>query len=116
MIQAEQPAARQSPAQRTGIIAAFACLASMACLFSVAKPAVEWLQVWWAELLVYTLPPIALTFTILYRSCIHREMKKAVRAWFLLLISLLIFGGVCLAFAAIALVALANFPLSRFHY
>jgi hypothetical protein len=112
----EQPAERQSPAQRTGIIAVFACLASTVCLLSVAKPAVEWLRVWWAELLAYTLLPMALTFTILYRGCIHPEMRKAMRALFLLLISLLIFGGVCLALGAFALVALANFPLSRFHY
>ena len=88
----------------------------MVFLLSLGKPAVEWFRVWWAELLIYTLLPLTLTFTILYGSCIHREMKSAVRALFLLLVSLLIFGGACLALGAIAFIALANFPLSRFHY
>ena len=116
MIQFEQPAEVQSPAQRAGIIAAFACFACLAYVFSVGEPVVEWLQVRWAGWLIYMFLPMALTFSILYGSCIHREMKSAMRALFLLLVSLLIFGGACLALGAIAFIALANFPLSRFHY
>ena len=112
----EQPAEVQSPAQRAGIIAALACLGCMVSLFSIGRPVVEWFRVWWAELLIYTLLPIALTFAILLGSCIHREMRKVARALFLLLFSLLIWGGVCLALGAIAFIALANLPLSRFHY
>src|ERR1017187_10975369 len=95
MIHIEQPTEVQSPAQRAGIIATFACFACMAYLFSVGEPVVEWLHVWWAGLLIYMLLPLALTFTILYGSCIHREMRSAVRALFLLLVSLLMFGGAC---------------------
>ena len=84
----------QSPAQRTGIIAALACLACSAYLFWVVSPAVELLGAGWAELLVYTLIPIALTFTILHGSDFHREMARAARASFLFLVSCLIFSGI----------------------
>jgi len=88
----------------------------MVCLASVGKPEVQWLRAWWAELLVYILLPVTLTFVILYSSCIHREMRSALRALFLLMVSFAIFAGACLALGAIALIALANLPLSRFHY
>lgn len=83
----------QSPAQRAGIIASFACLACTGYLFRVVSPAVELLGVGWAELLVYTLLPIALTFTILHGSDFHREMARAARTSFLFLVSCLIFSG-----------------------
>lgn len=83
----------QSPAQRAGIIAAGACLACSAYLFWVVSPAVELLGAWWAELLVYTLIPITLTYTILHGSKFHREMAGAVRTSFLFLVSCLIFSG-----------------------
>jgi hypothetical protein len=112
----ERPTELQSPAQRAGIIAALVCFALMACLFGIGKPVMERVHAWWAEMLIYTLFPIGLTFAILHASCIHREMSRAARAGFLLLVSLLIFGGACLALCAIAFMVLANLPLSRFHY
>ena len=117
MNKTEQPIEIQSPTQRAGIVAAFACLACMVCLFTVGKEAMEWLQLGRAEMLmIYTFIPFALTFAILYGSCIHRDMKKTARTLFLLLISLLIFGGACLALGAIAFFVLASMPLGRFHY
>jgi hypothetical protein len=116
MNQTEQPVEVQSPAQRAEISAALACAASVVYLFSVGGPAVEWFQVRWAGLLFCTLLPIALTFTILYGSCLHREMRRAARTGFLLLVSLLIFGGACVALGIIAFIACAVLPLSRFHY
>ena len=116
MLQIEEPAEVQSPAQRAGIIAAFACFACLVYLFWVGEPVVEWLQVRWAGWLIYLLLPLALTFTLLYGSCIHREMRSAVRALFLLWVSVLIFGGACLALGVMGFIALANLPLSRFHY
>lgn len=112
----DPPTEAQTPAQRAEVIAAFACLASMICLFVVSRPVVDFLHVWWAELLLCTLLPIALAFTILYGSCVHRELGRVARACFLILNSLLIFGGICLALAAVAFVAVAILPLSRFHY
>jgi hypothetical protein len=82
-----------SPTQWAGIIAWFACLACCAYLFRVVSPAVELLGVWWEELLVYTLIPLALTFTILHGSDFHREMTRAARASYLILVSCLMFGG-----------------------
>jgi hypothetical protein len=77
---------------------------------------VEFLHAWWAGLLLWWFIPVALTFTILYGSCVHREMGKVARALFLFGNALLIFGGICLALLAIAFVAVAQLPLSRFHY
>ena len=112
----EQATEVQSPAQRAGIIAALACLACVIYLFAVGAPAMEVLQMRWAGLLVCTFLPMTLTFTILYGSCIHREMSRAARALFLLLVSLLIFGSACLSVGIIAFIACAVLPLSRFHY
>ena len=83
----------QSPAQRAGIIAACACLACSVYLFAVVRPAIELLGAWWAELLVYALIPITLTYTILHGSEFHREMTSGARTSFLFLVSCLIFSG-----------------------
>jgi len=109
MNQTESPIEVQSPTQRAGVIAAFACLASSAYLFWVVSPAVELLGARWAELLVYTLVPITLTFTILHGSNFHREMTRMVRASFLLLVSCLIFGGI-LFFMAVLVFCACAFP------
>jgi hypothetical protein len=115
MNQTEQPSDGQTPAQRAELIAVFACLASMVCLFLVSQPVGKLLQVWWAGTLLCLLFPIGLTFTILYGSCVHREMGRLARAFFLFLSSLLIYGGICVALAIVAFVAVAILPLSRFH-
>jgi hypothetical protein len=67
-------------------------------------------------MLVYTLLPLTLTFTILYGSGIHREMTKAIRVLFLLLNSCLFYVGACLALGVIAMLAFVFMPISRFHY
>lgn len=105
----------QSRTQRAGIIAAFACLACSGYLFWVASPAVELLGVWWAELLVYTLIPIALTFTILHGSDFHREMARAARTSFLFLVSCLIFGGTFFFMVVLIFCACAFPGLGRQH-
>jgi hypothetical protein len=112
----EQPTEVQTPAQRAEIIATFACLASLICLFVVSQPVVEFLHVRWAGGLLCLLFPIGLTFTILYGSSVHREMGRVMRVLFLFGNSLLIFGGICLALLVVAFVAVAQLPLSRFHY
>lgn len=112
----EQPTEAQSPAQRAEIIAVFACLASLVGLLAARGPVVGFLHVWWAGLLLCLLVPIALTFAILYGSCVHRELGKVVRVLFLFANSLLIFAGICVGLAAIAFIAVAMLPLSRFHY
>jgi len=112
----EPPTEAQTPAQRAEIIAGLACLAAMVSLFVVSRPVVDVLHVWWAGWSLCTVLPIALAFAILYGSCVHREMGRVARALFLFLNSLLIFAGICLALAAVAFVAVAILPLSRFHY
>lgn len=99
----------QSPVSPGGIVATLACLASSVYLLCVVSPAVELLGAWWAELMVYTLLPIALTFTILHGSDIHREMTSVTRTCFLLLASCLIFGGTFLFMGALVFCACA-FP------
>lgn len=106
----------QSPSERAGILAALTCLACLTGLVWWGKPMIESLRVWWAGWLIYTLLPTSLTFAVLYASCFHRELKKAVRARLLFLISWLIFAGVSLVLLAMAFILLADLPLSRFHY
>ena len=116
MKQTEQPVEVQAPDERAEIVAALACLVSVVYLFAVGEAALAWLQGRWAGLLAGTLLPLALTFTILHGSCCHREMRRAVRELYLALVSLLIFGGVCLALGILAFITVAMLPLSRFHY
>ncbi|HYA79064.1 MAG TPA: hypothetical protein VED19_00980 [Candidatus Nitrosopolaris sp.] len=109
MDQIESSTEVQSPISLGGIIAPFACLTCMAYLFYVVSPAVELLGAGWAEMLVYTLIPIVLTFTILHGSDIHREMTRAGRAAFLFLVSCLIFGGTFL-FLGVLVFCASAFP------
>lgn len=97
MNQSDQPNEVQSPAQRMEIVAALVCLGCQVCLFTFGSAAINHVPFYWAKMLVYILLPLTLTFTILYGSCIHREMRKAARVLFLLLHSLLIYAGACLA-------------------
>ncbi len=59
----------------------------MISFYCVARPAVELLEVSWAECLVYAFIPIAVTFVILYRSGWHPEITRAARAVALFLFS-----------------------------
>jgi hypothetical protein len=87
----------QSPLQRAVVFASLACFGSLTFIYCVARPAVELLEARWAELLVYAIIPIAVTFIILYRSCWHREITGVARTSSLLLISGLILVGVIVA-------------------
>ena len=87
----------QSPLQRDVVIASIACFVSLLVFYSVARPAVELLEVFWEELLAYAVLPMAVTFIILYRSCWHREIMGAARTGCLLLLSSGILAGVLLA-------------------
>jgi len=93
----EQAAGIQSPVQRDMVIASIACFVSLLVFYSVARPAVELLEVFWEELLAYAVIPIAVTFIILYRSCWHREIVGAARTGCLLLVSSGILAGVLFA-------------------
>ncbi len=113
----EHPTESQPATQRAALLAAFTCLICLVCLFSFGSTVMERLRFGWAPMsLVYILIPLALTFAILEGSGIHREMKKSVRALFLLGVSTLIFVAVSLILGAVAFLALASMPLSRFHY
>lgn len=87
----------QSPLQRDMVIASIACFVSLLAIYSVARPAVELLEIFWEELLAYAVIPISVTFIILYRSCWHREIIGLARTCSLLLLSSLILFGVMLA-------------------
>jgi hypothetical protein len=87
----------QSPLQRDMVIAAIACFVSLLVFYSVARPAVELLEVFWEELLAYAVIPMSVTFIVLYRSCWHREIARMARAGFLFLLSGGIFVGVLFA-------------------
>ena len=94
----DEPAAgMQSPLQRDMVIASIACFVSLLVFYSVAKPAVELLEVFWEELLAYAVIPLAVTFIILDRSCWHREIAGVARTGCLLLLSSGILAGVLLA-------------------
>jgi hypothetical protein len=111
--QNEQPSEVQSPIG----IALFVCFVSLAFIYLTARPAVSRLQVWWAELLVYALIPILVTFIILDRSCWHREMARVARTLFLILLSGIIFGGVLIANGVIIILAFVFFyRFTAFHY
>jgi hypothetical protein len=83
----------QSPLQRAVVIASIACFASLTLFYWVARPAVELLEVGWAEFLAYAILPITVTFIILYRSCWHREVTGIARTGSLLLLSCIILGS-----------------------
>ncbi len=115
MNQTELPTEVQSPAERAEIIASLVCLLCVAYVFLVGQPVAEMLQMGWAVFAVCTLLPIALTFTILHGSCLHREMSPAARSLIILSVSLLIFAGACVLLTILAFIACAILPLSRFH-
>jgi len=60
-------------------VAALACCVGFALVYWTARPVTALVHAWWAKLLVYSLPPLAVTFVILYRSNWHREMARAAR-------------------------------------
>src|ERR1035437_9343107 len=60
-------------------VAWLACLVSFGLIYWVARPVVMLLAVWWVELLVYALIPVAVSFIILYRSCWHQEITGVAR-------------------------------------
>jgi hypothetical protein len=108
----EQPPVVDSPFG----IAIFACIVSSIFIYWVARPVVARLEVWWADLLVYSLVPITAAFFILYRSCWHQEMAIAKRMLYLILLSCTIFGG-ALIFMGVILFALCAIldGFSNFH-
>jgi hypothetical protein len=87
----------RAPWQRAVVVASSACFLSLVSFYWIARPAVERLEVRWAEWLVYALIPIMVTFILLYRSCWHREITGAARTGFLLLLSCIILGSEVIA-------------------
>ncbi len=87
----------QSPVQRVVVLSVLACFGSLMFIYLAARHVVELFEALWAEWLVYSSIPMAVTFVILYRSCWHREITGLARTSALLLISCLILAGVILA-------------------
>jgi hypothetical protein len=109
----EQPDEYQPPIG----IAAIACFVYLVFMLCVARPAVMLLDAWWAELLVFAMLPIFITFAILYRSRWHREMGRLTRILSMILHSCIISCSVSLAGGAIitALFVVVN-RFTAFHY
>jgi hypothetical protein len=105
----EQPLEIQSPSQRVFAVASIACFFSLIIFNWVASSVVHLIAVPWIELLVYTILPISVTFTILYRSSWHREISAAKRTYSLFLLSCAILGGVVIASGITFCVALFCF-------
>jgi hypothetical protein len=115
MNEIEQINEGQSPAQRAGLVAWLACLLCLASLFFFAKPAVDLMEIWWEQLLIFALVPTLTAFFILFLSSVHREMKIVRRIFFLLLLALLDFGAVLLFTALVALVLFSFAHLGSGH-
>ncbi len=93
----DQPAGFQFPLPHGVGLASLACFVSLIFVYWIARPAVERLEVWWVEWLVYAFIPLAVTFIILYRSGWHREIAGVRRTGSLLLLSCAILGVLLLA-------------------
>jgi len=65
-------------------LAAFLCLAVFGLIYWTARPLVTRIGNGWVEFLTYALLPLAVTFTLLYRSAWHREMALVKRAGYLM--------------------------------
>ena len=102
----DNPSQVQTTGSAAGAGAALVCFASSSYVFLIGAPTVDWLNTWWAAWLVYLAAPLALTFTFLHASRVHRELSEAVRDVFLLFVSLAIFIG--MVFFAVAVVVVAS--------
>jgi hypothetical protein len=96
-------------------LASLACLACLAIVYLAARRFVTRLEVWWAEWLVYSLVPIAVTSVILYRSCWHRELARGTRILSMILPSCIIFCVDLLVIVAMLVVACLFMGIERFH-
>jgi multidrug efflux pump subunit AcrB len=85
--------------------ASFACLVSFLIAYLVTRAMAVLLDVWWAELLVCVLIPIATTFIILYSSCWHTELRITARIGMLLLVSCVIYLSVFIAIIVLIVIA-----------
>ena len=90
----EQMPEVQSPSKQAIIVASIACFVSLTLFYSIARPAVELLEVGWIEFLAYAIIPTSVTFIILYRSCWHEEITGVARTCSLFLLSCIILSGV----------------------
>jgi hypothetical protein len=75
MSEDEQTPSVDSSSEQSIVIASLGCFISLAAFYWITRPLVLRLQVWWAELLIYSIVPILVTFTLLYRSCWHGELS-----------------------------------------
>jgi hypothetical protein len=98
-----RPSETQSEASAPIGVALFACLVCFGSIYWVTRSVVGLLAVWWAELLVYALIPVSVTFVILYRSDWHRGITGTKRTSLMLLLSSGIF---CCAIFAIGMMLL----------
>jgi hypothetical protein len=81
-------------------MAGFACLVCLAVIYMAANPVVSWLEVWWAGVLIYSVIPTLVAFTILYRSSWHQELPRVTRILSMILSSCIIF---CVALVVLVL-------------
>jgi len=84
-------------------------------VYATARPAIQMIQVGWAELLAYALIPVSATLTILYRSDARHDLSGLTRLGYLFLVSCTIFVVVCLAVATAICIACIFVGLARQH-
>ena len=115
----QEPAPAVRPALLQAVVnAAVACFLALLFCYWAARPVVDQLEVRWARWLAYAIIPMAITFTMLYRSCWHREITGAARTLSLLLLCGLILGGELIAIAVMLCLLLfgMNAITGGFHY
>ena len=89
----DEPASVPSPILASSIV----CFIALVFNYWITRRAVSRLEVWWAELLVYALVPLFVTFVVLYRSSWHPHLAGAARTLSLILLSFFVSGAVLIA-------------------
>ena len=96
------------------VIVWLGCFISLTAFYWITRPLVSRLQVWWAELLIYSIVPISVTFILLYRICWRKELSGWARTCCVLALSCiilaveLIFIGIMLCIIMFGVGAFSN--------
>jgi hypothetical protein len=86
----EQTPSLDPSSEQSMVIVSLGCFISLTGFYWITRPLVLRLQIWWAELLIYSIVPISVTFILLYRSCWHSELLGWARTSCVLALSCII--------------------------
>jgi hypothetical protein len=110
----EQTPSVDSSSKQSMVIVWLGCFISLTGFYWITRPLMLRLQIWWAELLIYSIVPISVTFILLYRSCWHSELSGWARTYYVLALSCvilaveLIFIGIMLCMIVFGVGAFSN--------